>query len=111
MVKLGFAMPAGSYIPASVRLEFAEQLEKLGYESFWLPHTASRDGDSFDTLDMLAAAAARTSKIKLGTDVLQVPLYQPVDLARRLVTLDHISQGRIIFGVGTGWIHKKHDNQ
>jgi len=107
MVKLGFAMPAGSYIPASVRLEFAEQLEKLGYESFWLPHTASRDVDSFDTLDMLAAAAARTSKIKLGTDVLQVPLYQPVDLARRLVTLDHLSDGRVILGAGLGWIPKE----
>ena len=41
MVQLGFATPIGSTIPVSVRLEFAEQLEKLGYESYWLPHFPS----------------------------------------------------------------------
>lgn len=104
MVQLGFAMPAGSTIPASVRLEFAEQVEKLGYESFWLPHFIARDVDGFDTLDTLAAVAGRTGRIMLGTDVLQVPLYQPVDLARRVVTLDHLSNGRFILGVGIGFI-------
>lgn len=104
MVKLGFAMPAGSTIPATVRIEFAEQLEKLGYDSFWLPHFVSRDVDGFDALGMLTAVAARTSRIDLGTDVLQVPLYHPVDLARRVVTLDHISGGRFILGVGIGFI-------
>jgi alkanesulfonate monooxygenase SsuD/methylene tetrahydromethanopterin reductase-like flavin-dependent oxidoreductase (luciferase family) len=104
MISLGFAMPAGSTIPASVRLEFAQQLEKLGYGSFWLPHFISRDVDGYDALDMLAAVAGRTSTIDLGTDVLQVPLYHPVDLARRVVTLDHISGGRFILGVGIGFI-------
>lgn len=110
MVRLGFAMPAGSTIPASVRLEFAEQLEKLGYESFWLPHFIARDVDGFDTLDMLSAIAGRTTMIKLGTDVLQVPLYQPVDLARRVVTLDHLSRGRFVLGVGTGAIPSEFSN-
>lgn len=104
MVSLGFVMPAGSTIPASVRLEFAQQVEKLGYDSFWLPHFISRDVDGFDALDMLCAVAAKTSRIDLGTDVLQVPLYHPVDLARRVVTLDHISGGRFILGVGIGFI-------
>ncbi|HLC25656.1 MAG TPA: LLM class flavin-dependent oxidoreductase [bacterium] len=110
MVQLGFAMPIGSTIPVAVRLEFAEQLEGLGYESFWLPHFISRDVDGYDALDTLSAAAARTKRIKLGTDVLQVPLYQPVDLARRVVTLDHLSQGRFILGVGIGWIPKEFDD-
>ncbi|MBI3015674.1 MAG: LLM class flavin-dependent oxidoreductase [Candidatus Tectomicrobia bacterium] len=104
MVQLGFAMPIGSTIPVSVRLQFAEQVEKFGYESFWLPHFIARDVDGFDALDTLAAVAGRTSRIKLGTDVLQVPLYQPVDLARRVVTLDHLSGGRFILGVGIGFI-------
>ncbi len=92
MVQLGFAMPASIHeILVSVRLEFAEQLETFGYESFWMPHSVARDVAAFDTLDTLNAPAARTKKIKLGTDILQVPLYQPVDLARRVVTLDHIS--------------------
>src|SRR3990172_4942815 len=110
MVQLGFATPIGSTIPVSVRLEFAEQLEKLGYESYWLPHFLSRDVDGYDALDVLSAVAGRTTKIKLGTDVLQVPLYQPVDLARRVVTLDHLSRGRFLFGIGTGWIPKEFDN-
>lgn len=110
MVSFGFAMPAGSTIPASVRLEFAEQVERLGYESFWLPHFISRDVDGFDALDMLVAAAARTNRINLGTDVLQVPLYHPVDLARRVVTLDHISGGRFILGVGIGFIPEEYAN-
>ena len=104
MVQLGFATPIGSTIPVSVRLEFAELLEKLGYESYWLPHFLSRDVDGYDALDVLSAVAGRTTKIKLGTDVLQVPLYQPVDLARRVVTLDHLSNGRFILGVGIGFI-------
>lgn len=110
MVQLGFAMPAGSTIPACVRLEFAEKLEKLGYESFWLPHFISRDVDGFDALDVLAAVAARTTRICLGTDVLQVPLYHPVDLARRVVTLDHISGGRFILGAGIGFIPGEYAN-
>lgn len=111
MVQLGFAMPASIHeIPVSVRLEFAEQLETFSYESFWMPHSVARDVAAFDTLDTLNAAAARTKKIKLGTDILQVPLYQPVDLARRVVTLDHISQGRFLLGVGLGWIPKEYDH-
>jgi len=111
MVQFGFAVPASIHeMAVSVRLEFAEQIEALGYESFWMPHSVARDVAGFDTLDTLSAAAARTKKIKLGTDVLQVPLYQPVDLARRVVTLDHISQGRFILGAGLGWIPKEFDH-
>jgi probable F420-dependent oxidoreductase len=110
MVEIGFAMPAGSTLESEMRLEFAEALEELGYESFWYPHIVSRDIDAFDTFNVLAAVAARTKKIKLGTAVVQVPLYHPVDLARRVVTLDHLSHGRFLFGVGIGWIPKEFEN-
>ncbi|MBI3014380.1 MAG: LLM class flavin-dependent oxidoreductase [Candidatus Tectomicrobia bacterium] len=111
MVEFGFAVPASIHeIPVSVRVEVAEQVETLGYESFWMPHSVARDVAAFDTLDTLCAAAAKTKKIKLGTNVLQVPLYQPIDLARRVVTLDHLSRGRFLFGVGTGWIPKAFDH-
>jgi probable F420-dependent oxidoreductase len=109
-MEIGFAMPVGSGIEAKVRLDFAQELERLGYDSFWYPHYVSRDAHGFDTLDMLAAVAAVTQRIKLGTDILQVPLYHPVDLARRVVTLDHLSHGRFLFGVGIGWIPKEFEN-
>jgi len=110
MVGIGFRLPIGSGIPASVRLRFAETLEEFGYESFWFPHIISRDIPAFDSLEILTAVAARTQRIHLGTAVLQVPLYHPVDLARRLVTLDHLSGGRLILGVGIGFIPKEFDN-
>jgi len=110
MVSIGFRLPIGSGIPAAVRLRFAERLDDLGYESFWFPHVISRDIPAFDSLEILTAVAARTQRIRLGTAVLQVPLYHPVDLARRLATLDHISGGRLILGVGIGFIPKEFDN-
>ncbi|MBI4488456.1 MAG: LLM class flavin-dependent oxidoreductase [Deltaproteobacteria bacterium] len=107
MIHIGFRFPIGSGIPVTVRPRFAEKLEELGYESFWFPHVVSRDIPAFDSLEVLTAAAVRTQRIHLGTAVLQVPLYHPVDLARRLVTLDHMSNGRLIFGVGVGFIPKE----
>lgn len=109
-MEIGFALPAGSGIEARVRLDFARELERLDYESFWCPHYVSRDAHGFDALDMLTAVAAVTKRIKLGTNILQVPLYQPADLARRVVTLDHLSNGRFILGVGIGWIPKEFEN-
>ena len=110
MVAIGFALPVGSGIPAAVRWEFAEEIERLGYESFWYPHYVSRDIHGFDALDVLCAVAVRTRRILLGTCVLQAPLYHPIDLARRVVTLDHISNGRYLFGIGIGWIPREFEN-
>ena len=79
MVEFGFAVPASLHeIPVSVRVETAEQVEALGYESFWMPHSVARDVAAFDTLDTLCAAAVKTKRIKLGTNVLQVPHWQLV---------------------------------
>jgi alkanesulfonate monooxygenase SsuD/methylene tetrahydromethanopterin reductase-like flavin-dependent oxidoreductase (luciferase family) len=69
-----------------------------------------RDLPGLDTLDVLSAVAARTRRIMIGTAVLQASLYHPLDLARRAVTLDHLSQGRFILGVGTGGWALEYDN-
>jgi len=111
MVNIGFALSVGSTIPWATKLAFAEEVEKLGYDSFWLPHFIARDVHAFDTLDSHCAIAARTSRIKLGTGVFQIPLCQPVDLARRVVTLDHVSNGRFIFGIGTGFVPAEYEMQ
>src|SRR3989442_8963272 len=51
----------------------------------------------------LAHVAAVTSRVKLGTSVLVLPTRQPVVLAKEIATLQHLSGGRFVYGVGTGW--------
>jgi len=91
-------------------ITFAEEIEKLNFGGFWHGHYIVRDLPGLDTLTVLGAVAARTNRIMIGPAVLQVPLYHPLDLARRIVTLDHLSQGRFIFGVGTGRLEMEYQN-
>jgi probable F420-dependent oxidoreductase len=58
----------------------------------------------YDPLETLSFLAARTSTIRLGTSVIAAPLHPPVVLARRLATLDVLSGGRLIVGLGQGWM-------
>ena len=102
MVEIGFAFTIGSNIDEPMRQDFAVTMEEMGYNSMWIPGFISREIHGYDMLDIISALAVRTKRIKLGTIVLQVPLYHPVDLARRIVTVDHLSNGRFIFGVGVG---------
>ncbi|MBI4322424.1 MAG: LLM class flavin-dependent oxidoreductase [Chloroflexi bacterium] len=95
---------------AQGQLDFAEEMENLGYGCYWHAHSVGRDFRRLDTLMMMAGIAARTNRIKLGTAVLQAVLYAPVALARILMTLDHLSNGRVILGVGTGWVPKEFAN-
>lgn len=82
-------------------LDLAERAEALGFDSVWV-------GDSvlarprFEPLATLAAVAARTSRVRLGTAVLVPSLRQPVVLANEIATLDHVSGGRLILGLGIG---------
>lgn len=114
MVEIAFALPATASLEPGEsvhkRVEFAQEVERLGYESLWFAHSVTRDTPGLDVLELLAAVAVSTQRIKLGTAVLQVPLYHPVDLARRLTTIDLLSNGRLILGVGTGWIPKELGN-
>ena len=79
----------------------AERAEALGFDSVWV-------GDSIvakprhEPLTLLAAAAARTKRVQLGTAVLLPALRNPVVLAHQVATLDQIAEGRIILGVGIG---------
>ena len=82
-------------------LDLAEQAEKLGFDSVWV-------GDSvlarprFEALTTLAAVAARTHRVRLGTAVLLPMLRHPVLLANEVASLDHVAGGRLILGVGIG---------
>jgi probable F420-dependent oxidoreductase len=88
--------------------EIALQAEQLGYSSLWTAEhfveTPGLYGTSWlSPLTVLAYAAARTTTIKLGTGVLQAPLRNPVVLAKEIATLQILSHGRFLLGVGTGW--------
>ena len=80
-------------------LALAERAEALGYDAVWI-------GDSLlarprhEPLTLLAAVAARTRKVLLGTAVLLPALRNPVLLAHQVATLDQVSEGRLILGVG-----------
>jgi probable F420-dependent oxidoreductase len=102
---------------------YAKALEDMGFASLWLPdhvvvfeqyapnYGYSPDGlppygprqGWFDPLFGLAAMAATTSRIRLGTNILILPERNPVVLAKEVVALDHLSGGRIDLGVGLGW--------
>src|ERR1700751_2501694 len=80
-------------------LDLAVRAEDLGFDSVWV-------GDSLlarprhDPLTMLAAVAARTRRVQLGTAVFLPALRNPVVLAHQLATLDQISEGRLVLGAG-----------
>lgn len=128
-MRFGFGLPhCGPWAGPEALTSVAERAEALGYDSLWtvdrllsptapraaypasadgrLPRQASR---VLDPLDALTWVAARTTRVALGTSVLVLPFYDPVLLARRLTTLDVLSNGRLRVGVGTGWMPEEYE--
>jgi probable F420-dependent oxidoreductase len=100
--------------------DLAAEAEARGFESVWLPEHShiptSRKSpwpgggelpkyyyDSYDPFVSLAAAAAVTKKIKLGTGICLVIERDPIHTAKEVSTLDRLSNGRVLFGIGGGW--------
>jgi probable F420-dependent oxidoreductase len=103
------------------------QAEKLGFESAWIaehlimpvkqasayPYTADGrfpappDAPFHDPLLTLAYVAALTTRIRLATGIFVVPLRNAFATAKAIATLDNLSQGRVIFGVGIGWLKEE----
>lgn len=88
---------------AGTYCEQAKQAERIGLHSFWLPenHFGER-GVMPSPLLLLAAAAACTSRIRLGTTSFLLPIRQPLLAAEDVAVLDQLSGGRLILGVGRG---------
>lgn len=124
-MKIGMSLPQlGPQASPETLSAVARRSEELGYDSLWVlerllwplnpqePYPASPDGslpeayqNVFDPIETLTFVAAQTSKIQLGTSVLVLGYHTPIQLARRLATLDVLSKGRALVGVGVGWSH------
>jgi len=113
-----------------VLLHYAREADRLGFESLWIPEHAviphgykahypySPDGrlptndeemPFPDPLLTLAAAAAVTTKIKFATNIMILPQRDPLYTAKEVASLDVLSNGRVILGIGSGWMKDEFD--
>src|SRR6201747_138594 len=84
-------------------LELIDHLDKLGYDEAWIGEHHSAGYEIIASPEVfIATAAQRTSHIRLGTGVSSLPYHHPFILADRMVLLDHLTRGRVMFGVGPG---------
>ncbi|NNE75163.1 MAG: LLM class flavin-dependent oxidoreductase [Acidimicrobiales bacterium] len=85
-------------------LDLIVEAEALGYDTIWLTeHHFAEDGYSPSIIPLAAAIAARTERVRIGFNLLLLPLHDPVALAEDIATLDVLSNGRIDVGVGQGY--------
>ena len=84
-------------------MELVEHLDRLGYNEAWVGEHHSGGFEIIASPEVfIAAAAERTRHIRLGTGVASLPYHNPFILADRMVQLDHLTRGRVMFGVGPG---------
>jgi len=99
-------------------VDLAVRAEALGFDSVWVhdhvfnvAHVLDRIGRRpyYEPLTLLSYVAARTERVRLGTSVLVLPYHNPIRLAKAAATLDVLSRGRLILGVGVGAIEREMD--
>jgi len=111
-VRIGVAIPqSGRYLVPDVQQRLATELEALGVDSLWVSdHVIVPEGERYipevmhEPLALLAWLAGRTSTITLGTSVLILPYRDPVFTAKFLASVDVLAEGRLVLGVGVGWM-------
>ncbi|MGC1808399.1 MAG: LLM class flavin-dependent oxidoreductase [Candidatus Binataceae bacterium] len=104
-IRCGISIPQTfdkSPIDLELIREFAPKAETLGYDSLWVQEQMIGDISALEPVTLLTYVAALTSRVRLGTAVLLTVIRNPVELAKTLSTLDQLSQGRLILGVGIG---------
>jgi alkanesulfonate monooxygenase SsuD/methylene tetrahydromethanopterin reductase-like flavin-dependent oxidoreductase (luciferase family) len=127
-IKLGVHLPVagGAASPESIA-RTALEAERIGLDSVWTWERLMRPtvpiamggrggpvmeapetfGSVYDPIETLSYVAGKTSQISLGTSVLDALFQSPIILARRLATLDRLSGGRLIAGIGQGWMEQE----
>jgi probable F420-dependent oxidoreductase len=127
-MEVGISIFSTAFNPEVVKF-FATKGDELGYHSLWMPeHVAfpvgfqsrypytpdgsfpgDMDLDTPEPISVLNYAAALTRRIKLGTSIVILPLHHPLYIGKHLATLDVLSGGRALFGVGSGWLKEEFD--
>lgn len=128
-IGVGLCLPQlGPHVTMDAVREFCRRAEELGYASLWVqdhflwplqPRRAYGGRPNAPVpvqyqsvlapTELLTAAAMLTRRVRLGTSVLVAGNHWPVPLAQRLATLDMISGGRLLVGLGVGWNAEEHD--
>jgi probable F420-dependent oxidoreductase len=118
----------GPYVDPRLAIELVQAGEEAGFESAWtVEHTVVPEGyqtrypyspsgkmaggvDDFplpDPLIWMAYVAGHTRRIKLATGILILPQHNPIVVAKQIASLDHMTEGRVILGVGVGWLREE----
>jgi probable F420-dependent oxidoreductase len=119
-VKIGVCSAnSGPYTTREMLLELAEGAEAVGVESMWVsehlvladprepPSPMDPEDPILDPVATLAFLAGRTRSIRLGTGIVVLPLRNPLILAKELATVDVVSNGRLILGIGVGYVERE----
>lgn len=114
-MKFGICLPIRLDADAQANIDIAKAAEDLGFDSVWASdHVVIPSGRSgiyteyfYDPFMLLTYIASETSKILIGTSIIILPYRNPVVTAKMAATLDVISGGRLIFGVGPGWMREE----
>ncbi len=129
-IRIGAKLPHSGPLPARLGLNrMAARLEAAGFDSMWVsdhvvfPHevrsrypfaadgrvTWRVDVDYIEPVIALSAISAATSRAELGTSVLILPMRNPVLFAKQAACIDVLSRGRLVLGVGAGWLREEFD--
>jgi probable F420-dependent oxidoreductase len=114
-MKFGLALQnyvaPGESVSMKELVSLSSEAERLGFDSIWVwDHIFLGSKTVFpihDSLTVLTAAAFATKKVSLGTGILVLPLRNPVELAKRVATIDNLSGGRVRLGVAAGWYERE----
>ena len=114
-----FGMNTGVFSTRDAILRLTRTAEDAGYESLWTgehvvvvdpqapPSPVPPETRMVDTVATLAFAAAATTRIKLGSGIILLAQRNPVVLAKELAGIDVLSEGRLLFGIGVGYVEKE----
>ena len=108
-LSFGLGLPNGFPVgePNLDLIRFAERAEALGYDRLWAGDHVVFHVPRYEIFTTLATVAARTRRVSIGPGVLLLCLRNPVHVAQAMATLDHLSGGRFVLGVGVGGEHPK----
>lgn len=111
-LEFGIVYPGnGDYVDPELAVRCASLAEELGFDFFltWDHYMYPASNRSFDAWVFLTHIASKTERIRIGTCVTPIPFRPPGILAKMVATLDVLSKGRVILGVGAGWNRPEFD--